>query len=220
MPRTPRISPRTVCDGRTDRASIWTAQTPQGFHFDASGAQGFGAGFAHHAGVGVVQLKADRHPGQRQGVAQGDEVAGFFCRHDAGQAGHAQHIAFFGVAMGNQLEGAGQHLYAALGHGHAVGVGLLRHVDHVGLAMGIKVGEFRHGVGANRVEKVRPVVGAGVTWPSYGHEHPLCPLPLDAPLLVCAACGRPFCRLAGPAPALVTGPRRGAIAPAQFGGCG
>jgi hypothetical protein len=44
--------------------------------------------------------------------------------------------------MGNQLEGAGQHLDAALGHGHAVGVGFLCHVDHVGLAMGIKVGEF------------------------------------------------------------------------------
>jgi hypothetical protein len=42
-----------------------------------------------------------------------------------------------------------------------VGMGLLRHVDHVGLAMGIKVGEFRHRVCANWVAELRTVVGAG-----------------------------------------------------------
>jgi hypothetical protein len=51
-------------------------------------------------------------------------------------------------------------LDATLGHGHAVGMGLLRHIDHVGLAMGIKEGKFRHRVCANWVAELRLDKGA------------------------------------------------------------
>jgi hypothetical protein len=74
-------------------------------------------------------------------VAQRDEVAGFLGGHDAGDAGDAQHVAFFGVAGFDEGQGGGQHFDAAAGDGDAVRGGLGGHVHHVGLALGVKVGE-------------------------------------------------------------------------------
>ena len=86
-------------------------------------------------------FKYNRDPGQRQRVAQGNQVAGFFGRHDAGNSGNAQHVAFFGGARFNQGQGGGQHVDAARRHANAVGAGLGRYIDHVGLALGVKMGE-------------------------------------------------------------------------------
>jgi hypothetical protein len=89
-------------------------------------------------------FKFNSNAGQCQGVAQRDEVAGLLGRHDAGDAGNAQHVALFGGAGFDEGQGGGQHFDAAAGHGHAVGGGLGGHVDHVGLALGVKVGEGVH----------------------------------------------------------------------------
>ena len=80
-------------------------------------------------------------------MAQGDEVAGFFGALYAGYAGNAQHVAFFGVAALNERQGGGFHADLAFGHGHAVGAGFGGHVDHVGLALGVEVGEGAAGGG-------------------------------------------------------------------------
>jgi PAS domain-containing protein len=61
-----------------------------------------------------------------QRVAQGNEFAGFFGGHDAGQARHPEHVAFLGAAAGNQGAGGGQHLDAAAGDGPAPGGGFVR----------------------------------------------------------------------------------------------
>ncbi len=117
----------------------------QGFHFDAGGAHGFhGGGALNSSGF---QLEGHGHAGDGQGVAQGNQVAGFFGGLNAGDAGDAQHVAFFGSALGDQRLGAGQHADAAGGHGHPVGMGLGGHVDHVGLALGVKMGQ---GAGVGR----------------------------------------------------------------------
>ena len=51
--------------------------------------------------------------------------------------------AFFGGALLHNRQGGGQHLNAAAGHANAVGAGLGGHIHHVGLALGIEMGEGR-----------------------------------------------------------------------------
>lgn len=57
----------------------------------------------------------------------------------------AEHIAFLGGARHDQCQRFRLHLNASTCHGHAVGRGFAAHVDHVGLALGIKMGECCHG---------------------------------------------------------------------------
>jgi len=94
--------------------------------------------------TGASSFKFNSDTGQRQGVAQGNEVAGLFRRLDAGDARDAQHIALFGVARLDERQRGGLHLDAAAGHGSAVGGGLGSHVDHVGLALGVEMREWIH----------------------------------------------------------------------------
>ena len=77
-------------------------------------------------------------------MAEGDEVAGLFGGHDGGDAGDAQHVAFFGSAVLYDRQGLGLHGNAAFGDCHAVGGGFAAYVDHMGLALGVEVGEFGH----------------------------------------------------------------------------
>ena len=77
-------------------------------------------------------------------MAQGDEIAGLFGGHDGGDAGHAQHVAFFGRASLHNGQGLGLHGDAAFGDGDAVGGGLGAYVHHMGLALGVEVSERGH----------------------------------------------------------------------------
>lgn len=90
-----------------------------------------------------LDVELHRHTGQGDRVAQRDEVAGLFGGLDTGNAGDAKHIALFGSARLNQRQRGGQHGYASLGDRHAVGAGLGCHVDHVGLALGVEMGQGR-----------------------------------------------------------------------------
>jgi hypothetical protein len=74
-------------------------------------------------------------------VTQRDQLGGALGGHDAGNAGDAQHVAFFGGAGFDQCQGGGQHVDAAAGHANAVGLGLGRDVHHMGLALVVKMGE-------------------------------------------------------------------------------
>ena len=78
---------------------------------------------------------------ERQRVAQWDEIAGFFRSHDASQACHTQHIAFFSAATFNQGAGCGQHFDAAAGDGPTPRRSFVANVHHVRLALGVKMGE-------------------------------------------------------------------------------
>ena len=123
----------------------------EGLHLHARGAHGFhrgGAGNAGGAGVmGAGGGKVQRHAGQCQGVAQGNEVAGLLGSLDACDAGDAQHIPLLGVAGLDERQRGGQHFDAAGGHGDAVGGGFGAYVHHVGLALGVEVGEGAGGGG-------------------------------------------------------------------------
>lgn len=77
-------------------------------------------------------------------MAEGDEIAGLFGGHDGGDAGHAQHVAFFGRAGLHNGQGLGLHGDAAFGDGNAVGAGFGTDVHHMGLALGVEVGKRGH----------------------------------------------------------------------------
>ena len=96
----------------------------EGFHLYAGGADGFhGCGTKYACSVRLTyadSFEFNSDADQRQGVAQRDEVAGFLGGHDAGDAGDAQHVAFFGGAGFDEGKGGGQHFDAAAGDGDAV----------------------------------------------------------------------------------------------------
>ena len=74
-------------------------------------------------------------------MAQGDEVAGFFGRLDAGNARNAQHIALFCGAGFDDGQRGRQHFDAPARYCNAVGAGLASHIHHVGLALCVKMGK-------------------------------------------------------------------------------
>ena len=79
-------------------------------------------------------------------MAKRDQVAGFFGALDAGNAGNAQHIAFFGIARLNDGQRRGQHVDAPASHCNPVGAGFAGNVHHVSLALGVKMGKGIHGI--------------------------------------------------------------------------
>ena len=116
----------------------------EGFHLYAGGADGFhrcSTKYARSARLSCASSsKFDSNAGQRQRVAQRDEVAGFLGGHDAGDAGNAQHIAFFGVAGFDEGQGGGQHFDAAAGDGDAV------RGNHSAMGLGLPWGHASNGL--------------------------------------------------------------------------
>ena len=85
-------------------------------------------------------FKFNSNTGQRQRVAKRNEVAGFLGRDDAGDAGNAQHIAFFGGAGFDEGQGGGQHFDAAAGDGDAV------RGNHSAMGLGLPWGHASNGL--------------------------------------------------------------------------
>ncbi len=80
--------------------------------------------------------------GQR--VAKRDQVAGFFCGLNRGDAGNPEHIALCGASRLDQCESRILHFDAPAGDGNPVGWRLAGDVDHVSLALLIKMRQFSH----------------------------------------------------------------------------
>jgi hypothetical protein len=93
---------------------------------------------------GFINDKFDRHAGDGQRVAQGNQVAGFFGSLNARNARNAQHVAFLGVATLDQGQRRWQHDDAPRGDAYAFGVGFVSHIHHVGEALCVKVCECGH----------------------------------------------------------------------------
>src|SRR5829696_5687109 len=76
----------------------------QRFHLDACRTGDLDGGADDAAGQFFVWRDVEGDLGQRQRVAQRDEFRGALGRHDAGDAGGAQHVALFGVSGDDQIE--------------------------------------------------------------------------------------------------------------------
>ena len=75
--------------------------------------------------------------GNEQRMAHGDDVARAFDGHDARHARAGKHIALFGAVLQHHGLRLGVHEDGALGDGNAMGLGLVGHVDHAHLALGV-----------------------------------------------------------------------------------
>src|SRR5262249_5249068 len=89
-------------------------------HLDAGAARHFGGGPNGEAGQVAVRLDLDLDLGQRQRMAERDELMRALRREDAGDARRAEHVALPGVASEHGIERLGQHHHAALGDRHAL----------------------------------------------------------------------------------------------------
>ena len=81
------------------------------------------------------------HPGQGQGMAQGNEVGGLLGRHDAGDAGGGEHVPLVVLTAQDQRQGLGGHGHESLGAGLAFGHLLVGDIHHVGLAALVEMGQ-------------------------------------------------------------------------------
>ena len=72
-------------------------------------------------------------------MAERDQVARFFCGLNSGNAGNPEHVAFRGASRLDQCESRILHFDASAGDRNPVGWRLAGDVDHVRLALLIKV---------------------------------------------------------------------------------
>src|SRR5215204_4715501 len=82
-------------------------------------------------------------------MAERDELMRALGRHDAGDAGRAQHIAFHRVAVEHDVECFRLHHDAALSHRRPLGRVLARYVNHPRLAALAEMTELGGGVFAH-----------------------------------------------------------------------
>ncbi len=104
----------------------------------------------------LIHLEVDRHPRNRQRMAQRHQIAGTLGPHDGCDARDPQHVPLLCSPCQNQRHRGRLHPDGAGGNGNAVRVALGGHVDHMGLAGGVEVGKLvvlgvGHGIGGNNL---------------------------------------------------------------------
>ena len=72
-------------------------------------------------------------------MAHGDDVACAFDGHNARHARAGKHVALFGAVLQHHSLRLRMHEDSALGDSNALGLGLVGHVDHAHLALGVHV---------------------------------------------------------------------------------
>ena len=77
--------------------------------------------------------------GNEQRMAHGDDIARAFDGHDARHARAGKHVALFGAVLQHHGLRLGMHEDSALGDSNAMALGLVGHVDHAHLALGVHV---------------------------------------------------------------------------------
>ena len=102
--------------------------------------------------------------GDEQRMAHGNDVARALDGHDARHARAGKHVALFGAVLQHHGLRLGVHEDGALGDGNAMGLGLIGHVDHAHLALGVHVRQLvatgvAGGVGGSADSRPRGRVG-------------------------------------------------------------
>ena len=73
-------------------------------------------------------------------MAERDQVGGALGRHDPGDAGHSQDIAFLEIARADARKRRRLHPDAAAGDGDAPRCWFVADIDHGGAALSVEVG--------------------------------------------------------------------------------
>jgi hypothetical protein len=97
-----------------------------------------------------VHIKRKRHTRQRKRVTQWNQITGLLGSLNTSNTRNAKYIAFFSCTAFNQFPSCRLHMNRTRGNSHAMGMGFVSDIDHMGLALGVKVGESAHGVRKNR----------------------------------------------------------------------
>jgi len=118
-------------------------------HFDAGAAKSFRHGAAFNgmgaAILGFIQTEVDGDFGQRNGMAERDQVSGAFCRHDACQSGDTKNVAFVGDAVANHRQRGRLHDDTTGGDGDSPRFGFFADANHQRAALVIEMGKVVHG---------------------------------------------------------------------------
>jgi hypothetical protein len=83
-------------------------------------------------------------------MTQWNQITGLLGGLNTSNTRNAKYIAFFSRTAFNQFPSCRLHMNRARSHSYAVGMGFVCDIDHMGLALGVKVGESAHGVRKNR----------------------------------------------------------------------
>ena len=102
--------------------------------------------------------------GNEQRMAHGNNIARALDGHDARHARASKHVALFGTVLQHHGLRLGVHEDGALGDGDAMGLGLVGHVDHAHLALGVHVRQLiatgvAGGLGGSTSSRLRGRVG-------------------------------------------------------------
>ena len=100
-------------------------------------------------GKAGIRFEIDGDLGQGQRMAERDQIMRLLGRHDRGDPGRREDIAFLGVARKARSSVAFCMTILPFGDRDALGRRLARNIDHIGLPRGGKMGEFRHGGHSN-----------------------------------------------------------------------
>ena len=111
----------------------------QGFHFDAGLAVALDSTAAFEFTSIVVEDEFDAAFGQIEDMAERDEVARPLGSHDAGNAGHAEDIAFFHGTGPDGFIALAAHGNTAAGHSRPGRHGFTADVDHDGVTVVVNV---------------------------------------------------------------------------------
>ena len=102
--------------------------------------------------------------GNEQRMAHGNDVARAFDGHDARHARASEYVTFFGAVLQHHGLRLGVHKDGALGDGDTMRLGLVGHVNHPNLALGVHVRQLvaarvTGGLGGGAGSRLRGRVG-------------------------------------------------------------
>ena len=109
-------------------------------------------------------------------MAHGNNIARALDGHDARDARAGEHVALFGAALQHHGLRLGVHEDGTLGDGDAMGLGLVGHVDHAYLALGVHVRQLvatgvTGGLGGSAGSRLRGRVGVAVSSRGFVGRH-------------------------------------------------
>lgn len=126
-----------IVDGEQSHAG-----SGQCFHLHPGTADGFGRHRALDRIRSIIDREFDSHPRQRNRVTQWNQLAGAFRCLDRCDPRNPQHISLAGIARTDHRQRCRQHHNAATGNSTAHRFTLGTHINHVSLALRIKVSKF------------------------------------------------------------------------------
>ena len=132
------------------------ADCGQRLHLDAGPCRHADLGTDDHGAGGRVGLQLHADPVEREGMAEGNELARSLRRADAGQSRGDEGVALWPATGEERFEHIGAHVDRRLGHRAARGDRLVTHVDHPRRPVIVEMGRAGHASAPSRIASYSP----------------------------------------------------------------